>query len=98
MSRQQVSILGATGTIGVNTLRVIAEHPDRFEVFALTAHGNVALLLEQCRRFRPQLAVVGTAEAAGELARALAAEGLTTDVVHGEAGLVAAATDSRVDT
>jgi len=96
--RQRVTILGATGTIGVNTLRVIADHPDRFEVFALTANCNVALLAEQCRRFRPRLAVLGTPQAAAELERDLASDGLDTAVLHGEEGLVAAARDVAVDT
>lgn len=98
MSRQRVSILGATGSIGVNTLRVIADYPDRFEVFALTAHANVGRLLEQCRQFRPQLAVLGSAAAAAELAAALKADGLQTAVAHGKDGLLAAASDAGVDT
>ena len=49
-SLQQVTILGATGTIGVNTLDVISQHPHRFEVFALTANQNVDALFNQCHR------------------------------------------------
>lgn len=97
MNRQSVSILGATGSIGVNTLRVIRDHPDRFSVFALTAHSNIAMLLEQCREFRPALAVTGTAEGAGELSALLAAEQLHIEVQHGEEGLLAAANDARID-
>ena len=98
MSRQRVSILGATGTIGVNTLRVLREHPERFEVFALTAHHNIDLLLEQCREFKPALAVTGSAAGAAQLAARLAAEHLDIEVLHGEAGLLSAASDAAVDT
>ena len=55
---QRVCILGATGSVGVSTLDVIARHPDRFEVFALTAHSRVDELLAQCVRWRPRYAAV----------------------------------------
>ena len=56
--KQVLTILGSTGSIGVNTLDVVARHPDRFEVFALSAASQVDLLLAQCRQFRPQFAVM----------------------------------------
>ena len=61
---QSITILGATGSIGVSTLDVIARHPDRYRVFALTAHSRVEDLAEQCIRFKPEVAVVGSALAA----------------------------------
>jgi 1-deoxy-D-xylulose-5-phosphate reductoisomerase len=50
---QRVTILGATGSIGVSTLDVLARHPDKYSVYALSAHGRVDELAAQCRRFRP---------------------------------------------
>ena len=58
---QRITILGATGSIGVSTLDVLARHPDTYEVYALSAHGRVEQLAAQCARFRPSRAVVGTA-------------------------------------
>jgi 1-deoxy-D-xylulose 5-phosphate reductoisomerase len=51
--KQSVTVLGSTGSIGVNTLDVVTRHPDRFEVFALSAATRVDLMLEQCLQFRP---------------------------------------------
>lgn len=58
---QQVAVLGATGSIGKNTLDVIARHPERYQVFALSGHQNLALLLEQVTQFQPQVVII-TAE------------------------------------
>ena len=62
MSRSmiRVAILGSTGSIGTSTLDVVARHPERFEVVGLTAHRRVDLLVEQCLRWRPRVAVVAT--------------------------------------
>ena len=60
---QRITVLGSTGSIGVNTLDVVARHPDRFEVFALSAASNVDLMYAQCMQFKPQFAVM-TQEAA----------------------------------
>lgn len=84
---QSITILGATGSIGVSTLDVVARHPDRYRVFALTAHGKVDELAEQCRRFRPERAVVGSAEAAQRLSILLREAGVPTEVSYGEASL-----------
>ncbi|ACO75052.1 Dxr [Laribacter hongkongensis HLHK9] len=92
---QRITVLGATGTIGVNTLDVIARHPERFSVFALTGHRQVDRLAGQCRQFRPQVAVVADAAAAGELARQLS--GMNVEILHGEAALVAVAASGSVD-
>jgi 1-deoxy-D-xylulose-5-phosphate reductoisomerase len=84
---QSITVLGATGSIGVSTLDVIARHPDRYRVFALTAHSRVDELAEQCTRFTPEVAVVGTAEAASQLSARLQSAGLTTQVDYGEQAL-----------
>jgi 1-deoxy-D-xylulose-5-phosphate reductoisomerase len=67
MSLQRVCILGSTGSIGVSTLDVIARHPDRYQVFALTAHTQIEKLAAQCVQFQPQVVVVGSASAADAL-------------------------------
>ena len=58
MKKQRVAVLGSTGSIGVNTLDVIARHPDRFEVVALTAATQVDVMLAQCVQFKPRGAVM----------------------------------------
>ncbi len=83
-----ITILGSTGTIGVNTLEVIAREPARFQVIALTANRNVAGLLAQCRTWRPPYAVMVEEAAAGELRVALRAARIPTEVLSGAAGLV----------
>jgi 1-deoxy-D-xylulose-5-phosphate reductoisomerase len=72
MIPRSLTILGATGTIGVNTLDVVARHPDRFRVVALTGATQLDKLAEQCRRFRPKYAVVMDAERAATLKTMLA--------------------------
>jgi 1-deoxy-D-xylulose-5-phosphate reductoisomerase len=69
MSKQRIAILGSTGSIGKNTLDVIARHPDRFEVFALTASTQVALMLAQIVQFKPKFAVMASVEHGKELAK-----------------------------
>ncbi|QNA89352.1 1-deoxy-D-xylulose-5-phosphate reductoisomerase [Massilia sp. Dwa41.01b] len=93
---QRITILGATGSIGVSTLDVLARHPDQYQVYALSAHSRVDELAAQCRQFRPQRAVVGSAEAALELTRLLA--GLPVDVSYGEAALCEIAASDDTDT
>ena len=94
---QRVVILGSTGSVGTSTLDVIARHPDRFEVVGLSAFRRVDLLLQQCREFRPRVAVLPTPERAAELRALLAAEGLTTEVRHGEQALSELASANEVD-
>lgn len=84
---QYLTILGATGSIGVSTLDVVARHPDRYQVYALTAHTRVDELAAQCERFRPQVAVVGSAAAAQQLIRLLRRKGISTEVEYGEDAL-----------
>jgi len=97
MTRQNVSILGATGSIGANTLDVIGRNADGFRVVALTANRNVAKLAEQCARFDARLAVVGDPALEKELKTALTARGATADVLSGPEGLSHAATLDEVD-
>jgi 1-deoxy-D-xylulose-5-phosphate reductoisomerase len=94
---QRITILGATGSIGESTLDVVRRHPDRYTVHALTAHRQVRKLAEQCIAFRPARAVVGSAEAAGELQALLRDAGVDTEVSHGEAELESVAADAQTD-
>ncbi|TQK03347.1 1-deoxy-D-xylulose-5-phosphate reductoisomerase [Herbaspirillum sp. SJZ107] len=93
---QRITILGATGSIGVSTLDVLARHPETYRVAALSAHGRVDELAAQCRQFRPQRAVVGSAEAATRLRELLA--GLDIDVDYGERALCEIASSADTDT
>lgn len=87
----EVTILGSTGSVGRNTLDVLARHPERFTVAALTAHRNVAAMAEQCQRWQPRLAVLRDPQAAAELRTTLRQAGVATEVATGTDGLVAAA-------
>ena len=71
MNLQRICILGSTGSIGVSTLDVVARHPDRYQVYALTAHTQVEKLAAQCAQFQPQVVVVGSAQAADVLRQLL---------------------------
>jgi len=93
---QRITILGATGSIGVSTLDVLARHPEQYQVHALSAHSRVDELAAQCRQFKPQRAVVGSPEAAAQLSRLL--EGLPIDVAYGEAALCDIASSADTDT
>jgi 1-deoxy-D-xylulose-5-phosphate reductoisomerase len=95
---QRITILGSTGSIGVSTLDVLARHPDRYQVYALTAHSQMEQLAAQCIRFRPHIAVAGSAHAARILSRLLCDEGLQIQVEVGEAALCAVASASGCDT
>jgi 1-deoxy-D-xylulose-5-phosphate reductoisomerase len=93
----RVAILGSTGSIGVSTLDVLTRHPDRFSVFALTANSNIQKLLAQCLIHRPRYAVLGHAAAAAELAQALRAKRVATEVLSGPKALEDIASRSEVD-
>jgi 1-deoxy-D-xylulose-5-phosphate reductoisomerase len=97
MSMQRLAILGATGSVGVSTLDVVARHPDRFEVFGLTAHRRVDELLAQCAQFRPRIAVVPGEEQARPLREGLARLGLRTEVAVGAQALSDLAAHPEVD-
>jgi 1-deoxy-D-xylulose-5-phosphate reductoisomerase len=95
---QQITVLGATGSVGLSTLDVIARHPERYQVFALSGFTRLAELLALCVRHRPQFAVVPTAEAASTLQADLLAAGLNTRVLTGEGGLCEVSAHPLVDT
>ncbi|WP_223458385.1 1-deoxy-D-xylulose-5-phosphate reductoisomerase [Pseudomonas sp. A-R-26] len=99
MSRsQQITVLGATGSIGLSTLDVIARHPDRYQVFALSGFTRLSELLALCVRHVPRYAVVPEVAAARTLQDDLRAAGLSTRVLVGEEGLCQVASDPEVDT
>lgn len=95
---QRITILGATGSVGVSTLDVIGRHPDRYQVYALTAHNRVADLASQCARFHPEVAVVGSADAAATLSRLLRERDCKTEVAYGEAALCQVSSAAKCDT
>lgn len=98
MSRpQQITVLGATGSIGLSTLDVIARHPERYQVFALSGFTRLGELLALCVRHVPQFAVVPEGPAARGLQDDLRAAGLPTRVLVGEEGLCQVASAPEVD-
>jgi len=97
MTPRRVTVLGATGSIGLSTLDVIRRHPDRFSVYALTAATRAAELALLCREFRPKVAVMADAGAVGEL-QALLADYPEIRVLGGEQGLTAVAAAEEADT
>jgi 1-deoxy-D-xylulose-5-phosphate reductoisomerase len=92
-----VALLGSTGSIGVNTLDVIARHPGRFRVFALTANSQVDKLAEQCVRFQPRFAVMADSDAAMRLQQQLQVTAPDVQVLAGTDGLVQVAAMDGVD-
>ena len=94
---QKITILGSTGSIGVNTLDVLSLHPDRFEVFALSAAVQVDLMLAQCRRFKPVFAVMASVPHGQLLAEKIRDHQLSTQVVSGPAALEMIASHESVD-
>lgn len=86
-----VAVLGSTGSIGLSTLDVLARHPERFRVVALTAHRNVERLAEQCRRYRPQVAAMADPDAAARLASLLGGMPGAPEILSGVEGLEQAA-------
>lgn len=95
---QKLTILGSTGSIGVNTLDVVARNPERFSVTALTARSQVDALFEQCRRFRPALAVMLDPLAAERLRKRLQEAAVATKVMSGPEALAQAAALPEVTT
>ena len=95
---QQITVLGATGSVGLSTLDVIARHPDLYQVFALTGFSRLKELLALCVLHSPRFAVVPQQELARSLQDALAAASLDTRVLVGESGLCEVAAHPQVDT
>ncbi|HKB58678.1 MAG TPA: 1-deoxy-D-xylulose-5-phosphate reductoisomerase [Gallionellaceae bacterium] len=92
-----LTVLGSTGSIGKSTLDVVARHPQRYRIFALTAHRQDELLFEQCRRFTPRFAVLLDEAAAARLRQRLAEAKLQTEVLTGIAALEQVSAASGVD-
>lgn len=86
---KKLAILGSTGSIGVSTLDIVASHPDKFEVVALTAGNNLTLLKKQIERFSPQVVAVITEESAKKLSKMLT--GKKPEILYGVPGLITAA-------
>lgn len=96
--KRKVAVLGSTGSVGANTLDVMARHPDRFEVFALSASTGVEAMLRQCVQFRPAFVAMAQEEAGRELAARLEGSGLPTRVLWGSGALDQLASHESVDT
>jgi 1-deoxy-D-xylulose-5-phosphate reductoisomerase len=92
-----ITILGATGSIGCNTLDVIARHPQRYQIFALTANRNVAVLQQQCLQFQPRYAVMMDAQAAAQLSKQLHEAHSKTEVLTGMDALCDVVQHTEVD-
>ena len=95
--KQRITVLGSTGSIGINTLDVIARHTERFEVFALSAATQVDLMLAQCVQFKPQYAVMVSEPHAHLLAEKIKANGLFTQVLWAQVALEMIASHELVD-
>ena len=95
--KQKITVLGSTGSIGKNTLDVVARHPDRYEVFALSAATQVDLMLEQCAQFKPRFAVMASAPHAQLLAEKIKQNGLPTSVLQAPGALEIIASHEEVD-
>ena len=95
--RQRLCILGATGSVGTNTLDVVARHGQRFEVFALTAQSRIDLLFDQCLQWRPRYAAVRDDAQARDLSQRLKVQGVRTEVLSGADALCELAAHPEVD-
>ena len=95
---QSITILGSTGSIGTSTLDVVARHPDKYRLFALTANSNSQLLLEQCKTYQPDYAVMADDRLADELAIEFSNAGLSTTLLAGSESLAYVASHPQVDT
>ncbi|WP_119343376.1 1-deoxy-D-xylulose-5-phosphate reductoisomerase [Facilibium subflavum] len=94
---KNITILGATGSIGQNTLSIIADNPYDFSVYALSAHTQIDRLFTQCLQFSPKYAVVANKDLAAQLTTKLKAQNSTTTVLYGQKALIDIACDDAVD-
>lgn len=85
---QNITLLGATGSIGQSTLSILKAHPDKYSLFAVAANSNVKAIFELCQQWEPKYAVLANVQAAEQLAQKVREEGLATEVLVGEEGLV----------
>jgi len=92
-----VTILGSTGSIGVSTLDVLSQHPEKYRVYALTAYRSVDSLFEQCQTFNPDIAVMLDEVAADKLAQKLKAAGSSTEVQSGQQALIDVSESNKTD-
>ena len=92
-----ITILGSTGTIGNNTLDVIARHPKNYHVVALTAKNQVERLFEQCKKYNPEFAVMASTDAAMQLEQKVKESGLPVTVLSGNEGLEQVAEHDHTD-
>jgi 1-deoxy-D-xylulose-5-phosphate reductoisomerase len=98
MNKQQcITILGSTGSIGASTLDVLGRHPAQYRIHALTASSQADLMLAQCARFKPEVAVMVQESAGRQLAERVEAEGLPVQVRWGAAALDEVAAAPQVD-
>ncbi|WP_367849128.1 1-deoxy-D-xylulose-5-phosphate reductoisomerase [Rhodoferax sp. WC2427] len=95
--RQVLTILGSTGSVGTSTLDVVSRHPDRFEVFALTAATQVDLMLQQCAQFKPRFAVMASLQHAELLAEKIKQNSIPTLVLSAQAAIEMVASHPEVD-
>lgn len=95
--KQNLTVLGSTGSIGLSTLDVVARHPERYRVYALTANTQVEKLAQQCLLHQPVYAVMRDEQAAERLQQQLAAQQCSTEVLAGEAGLIQVSAAAEVD-
>ena len=94
---KEITILGSTGSIGVNTLDVISRHQDKFNVKALTSNTNLDVFVQQCLQYKPEYAVMADEEYASKLEEKLKKQSPDTSVLTGVDGLVKVAELNSVD-
>lgn len=92
-----LSILGATGSIGINTLDVASRHPEKYKIVAISANSQVDRLVEQCEQYQPEYAVIANEESVQELEKKLAAKKMSVKVLSGIEGLEKIASLPQVD-
>ena len=92
-----ITVLGSTGSIGMSTLDVVARHPDKYNIVALTANSQVEKILVQTKQFRPRFVVMADTDAAQQLSDLLATESLEVTVLAGNEGLEKVSSLPEVD-
>lgn len=97
MSQKKLSILGATGSIGLNTIDVAARHPEQYEIYAVSAHRSWSALLELCVKYSPRYAVISDLSVSDEAFAAFQASNVVTELLVGPESLVDIASDADVD-
>ena len=94
---KRVTLLGSTGSIGVSTLNVLAQHFDKYRVYALTANRSIDIMFEQCQAFNPKFAVMLDEQSAESLAKKLKLINSTTQVMSGEQALIDVSESNNTD-